>query len=176
MCPKNVEKSSRARLIVLAVFVTTFQLGCQPTVPTQPTKSVSSKTKSADAQSFRWQKAQPGSAGAAATITSEIKTADSLGLKPFIYFSASWCPPCNAIKSSMDDQRMKDAFSGTYIIEFDIDKWPRLPAGFDASAVPVYYEIDSAGRPTGRRIDGGAWGANDPANMAPPLEKFFHAK
>ena len=38
----------------------------------------------------------------------------------------------------------------------------------------VFYEVGDDGKPTGRKIDGGAWGDNIPANMAPPLDKFFH--
>jgi hypothetical protein len=42
--------------------------------------------------------------------------------------------------------------------------------------VPAFVALDPAGRPTGRVIDGRAWKEDSVANMAPPLERFFHAK
>jgi hypothetical protein len=46
--------------------------------------------------------------------------------------------------------------------------------GFDASTIPIFYEIDDQGKPTKRTISGGAWKEDVPANMAPLLKKFFH--
>jgi hypothetical protein len=37
----------------------------------------------------------------------------------------------------------------------------------------VFFKLDASGKPTGDRIDGGAWGDNVPENMAPPLKAFF---
>jgi thiol-disulfide isomerase/thioredoxin len=110
-----------------------------------------------------------------AVIAEEAKKAEQLNLKPFVFFSASWCPPCQAVKGSMDDPLMQDAFSGTYIIELDIEQWPQLADAFRVGPIPVFHEVDSAGNPTGRSIDGNAWGENIPANMAPPLKQFFQA-
>ena len=72
---------------------------------------------------------------------------------------------------------MVDAFAGTYIVQVDVDEWgPSLAGtGFDASAIPAYYELDWSGKPTGRMITGAAWGNNIPENMAPPLRAFFRA-
>ena len=41
------------------------------------------------------------------------------------------------------------------------------------NAIPVFYKLDANGKPTGDKIDGGAWGDNIPDNMAPPLKAFF---
>ena len=75
----------------------------------------------------------------------------------------------------MGDARMSDAFAGTYLISIDIDEWSQQLAGtaFDSSSIPVFYELDEKAKPTGRKIDGGAWAENIPANMAPPLKAFF---
>jgi hypothetical protein len=71
---------------------------------------------------------------------------------------------------------MIDAFHGTAIITIDVDaadekalKAQHLPA----QVIPVFFKLDRTGKPTGDRIDGGAWGDNIPANMAPPLKAFF---
>ncbi len=109
-------------------------------------------------------------------VRDEAAKAKSKGLKPFVEFAAGWCEPCQAIKKSLGDPLMKDAFKGTYIIRLDADDWGEHLAGsgFSPSAIPVFYEVNDAGKPTGRTIDGGAWEDNVPKNMAPALGAFFH--
>lgn len=120
---------------------------------------------------------KPGSDNLFPMIQAEVKKARSQGLKPFVEFWASWCEPCMAIKHSLTDARMKAAFKGVYIIQINADEWQDAKlagTGFVANSIPVFYEVGDDGKPTGRKIDGGAWGDNIPANMAPPLDKFFH--
>ena len=75
----------------------------------------------------------------------------------------------------MDDERMKQAFAGTYIIRMNHDHWsPKLAGtGLESTSIPVFFDLDDQGKPTGRKIDGGAWGENTPENMAPPLRAYF---
>mgnify|MGYP002640036946 CR=1 FL=1 len=105
----------------------------------------------------------------------EAQKALEQGRDPFVDFYADWCPPCIAIEESMDDPKMIDAFSGTYIIQIDFDEWKgkSVDAGFYVLGVPTYYEIDAEGRSTGRMITGGAWGEDTAASMAPPMKAFF---
>jgi thiol-disulfide isomerase/thioredoxin len=105
------------------------------------------------------------------------KEAGAAGLKPYAYLHAEWCGPCRAIeKTHAADPQMVDAFKGTAIALIDIDAVdPKVlaAAGMESSAIPVFFKLDASGKPTGDRIDGGAWGDNIPENMAPPLKAFF---
>ena len=112
-----------------------------------------------------------------AILSLESATAKQKGLKPYAELRADWCGPCVALEKSMTDDRMRDAFRGVYLVRLDADEWDAKllsQAGLDGSAIPVFFELNEAGKPTGRRIDGGAWGDNVAANMAPPLKAFFH--
>lgn len=111
-------------------------------------------------------------------LPAELKKAQAKKLKPFLELRAEWCKPCKQLEASMGDQRMADAFAGTYLISVDIDEFSEQLArlGFDASAIPVFYELNPAAKATGRKIDGGAWAENIPQNMAPPLKAFFAVK
>ncbi len=102
--------------------------------------------------------------------------ANGVGLKLYVELGAEWCGPCVALKKSLPDPRMQRALKGTYIVRLDIDAWgDRLEkSGYSTGAIPAFYEVDKEGKPTGRKIDGGAWGENVPENMAPPLDHFFH--
>lgn len=109
-------------------------------------------------------------------LKTEAKKALDLGRQPYVEFYADWCPPCNAIRESLSDERMIDAFDGTYIIKLDLDFWEvkLLGTGFNVRGIPAFYEIDSDGNPTGRMITGAAWGEDVPENIAPPLKDFFN--
>jgi thiol-disulfide isomerase/thioredoxin len=105
----------------------------------------------------------------------EAKKAFDLGRQPYVEFYADWCPPCNAIRESLNDERMVEAFTGTYIIKVDFDFWENklLGTGFYVSGIPAFFEIDPDGNPTGRTITGAAWGEDVPENIAPPMKEFF---
>lgn len=83
-----------------------------------------------------------------------------------------------AIASSLDAHNplMLAAFEGVYLILVDVDDWGwGIPgSGYVVESIPIFFHVASDGRPEGREIDGNAWGANIPENMAPPLREFFH--
>lgn len=106
----------------------------------------------------------------------EAKKASDMGRQPYVEFYADWCPPCNAIRESLSDARMINAFTGTYIIQLDLDYWGNKLSGtgFYVPGIPAFYEIDPDGKPTGRMITGVAWGEDIPENIAPPMKEFFN--
>ncbi|MBN1428975.1 MAG: hypothetical protein JXB07_11365 [Anaerolineae bacterium] len=108
----------------------------------------------------------------------EAQKAQEAKQTPYVEFDADWCPPCRALSVSLSDERMIDAFEGTYIIRLDFDQWESaLPkADFYVAGIPAFFEIDAEGKPTGRTITGAAWGEDIPENMAPPLKAFFRGE
>lgn len=106
----------------------------------------------------------------------EAEKASNMDRQPYVEFYADWCPPCNAIRDSLEDERMVDAFTGTYIIKLDFDYWQGKLSGTGlyVPGIPAFYEIDVDGIPTGRMITGAAWGEDVPENIAPPLKEFFN--
>ena len=106
----------------------------------------------------------------------EAQKAVGMGRHPYVEFYADWCAPCKALRESITDERMIDAFEGTYIIQLDLDEWKQKLSGtgFNVVGIPAFYEIDADGKPTGRMITGGAWGEDVPENIAPPMKRFFN--
>jgi len=122
---------------------------------------------------------KPAQGDLAKLVPTEAATARAKNLKPFVEVRADWCGPCRELEASMTDPLMVDAFAGTYIITLDADDWDAkqfASAGLDPRAIPVFFALDDQGKPTGRKINGGAWAENVPANMAPPLKAFFGGK
>ena len=117
----------------------------------------------------------PAQGDLTALLSAHAEIAAGLGRRPFVEFSADWCPSCVALAGSLQDERMVDAFQGTYIIRLDFDEWKsRLGgAGFVVLGVPTFFELDQEGGLTGRAFTGAAWGADVPENMAPILKEFF---
>ena len=118
---------------------------------------------------------EPGSGALEALLQREVASAVELGKVPFVQITAEWCGPCKRLRVSLGDPLMRDAFAGTDLIQVDFDAWeePLKAAGFVNEGIPVIFAVDASARPTGEKIDGGAWGEDIPQNMAPPLGRFF---
>jgi thiol-disulfide isomerase/thioredoxin len=114
-------------------------------------------------------------------LASEAQKAATLGQMPVVEFDATWCPPCKAIDEGINEKNklMLDAYDGAYIIKPDVDEWGWENSqlhDFDFDGIPVYFKLDADGNPTGQTVDGNAWGDNIPENIAPVMDKFFHAE
>jgi len=110
--------------------------------------------------------------GLPAAIASRCALAAKRGKKPFVYLHASWCGPCRAIESTRrQDPAMRAAFARATILAVDIDRVPAATLeklGLGARAIPVFFRMTAAGKPTGEKIDGGAWGENSPKDLDAP--------
>jgi len=75
--------------------------------------------------------------------------------------------------SSLTDRRMQRALAAVDIVRIDVDEFESELSGMRmyTEAVPYFYKIDAAARPTDA-ISADEWDANVPQNMAPVLESF----
>lgn len=169
--------SPRALLLPFALLLA----ACQGSGGAEPTKASDKPAPGAAAvaepsEGFVLTSLAPPAGDAHAALKAEVDKAKQKGLTPYAELWATWCGPCMAIKKSMNDPRMKAAFKGAYVVQIDVDAWgAKLDGtGLSSSVIPIFYALDAEGKPTNRKIDGGAWGDNIPENMAPPLDKFFH--
>jgi hypothetical protein len=132
------------------------------------------------APAFVVHEVKPAEGKLPALLAAEAQAAKKQGLRAFVEIGATWCGPCKALRRAIDarDPLIVDALKGADLIELDLDQWEAQlkDAGLSAKAVPVFFALDDKGRPTGRTIDGGAWAADTPENMAPPLKKFFSSR
>jgi thiol-disulfide isomerase/thioredoxin len=79
----------------------------------------------------------------------EIAKALAAGRTPFVEVGATWCGPCQEIRSHLGNPLMVQAFAGTYIIRLDSDEWKRaerLPLGLATGELPSFFAIDSTGK------------------------------
>jgi hypothetical protein len=109
-------------------------------------------------------------------IVSHAHEAERRGLRPFLEFTASWCPPSAAFDGALDHPLMVQALTGTYLIRVDIDEFGGFSYekyGFKVFGVPLFFELDAEGRPTGRQITSNAWGPDIPENMSRVMGAFF---
>ena len=134
-------------------------------------------TQAAEPGKFEWKEAAKGTP-LAAQLLDASKAAAKSGMTPVVYVHADWCGPCKAIDKSIKDAKMTAAFAGTWVLRVDADEFEAelKLAGIPVSVIPLFVKLDRAGKPTAKKIDGGAWGDNIPENMAPPLKAFFAGK
>lgn len=168
---------SKSRLLVISI-VWASMLACS--LFTRPTSSPTPVVEEATDQSpapenFTLVMLHPSQGELSPLLKTHAGLAANLQRKPFVEFSAEWCPPCKALEASLPDPRMVEAFCGTYIVRLDLDEWKGQlgRAGFRVPGVPAFFELEADGSPSGRMITGGAWGEDIPENMAPPLKEFF---
>lgn len=112
-------------------------------------------------------------------MLAQQQQSEKLHQKIFVQLTADWCIHCRKLNASLANKKMKDAFQRTYIVQLDVDEWKDQLGSIDVhpNGIPAFYQIGENGLATNYTINGGAWGEDMVANMAPPLKNYFtHAR
>jgi thiol-disulfide isomerase/thioredoxin len=161
-----------------------FVLGCDrsepPTLVSTAPSSTSSVSGSATSATLAASSAddpvivdlQPSDGPLKGQIAREKEKA---GSKTFlVQTTASWCPPCVALKKYMGDPQMKKALEGVRLARIDIDSFSKEDVEgceLSAGAVPWFVKLDADLHPVDA-VTSNEWGDDVPPNMAPVLAAF----
>lgn len=163
-----------ALAILIALGPTGCDRGTEATPTSAPTSAASEQAPTGDGFVLVDLNVEP--VPLSQLLEREAKRAEEKGLRLYVEFGAKWCVPCQKLRKAMKDEPVASALKGAYIVAIDVDAWGgRLgEAGFTVGAIPVIFELDAAGLPTDRRIDGRAFGDDDPARIATAMRDFIH--
>lgn len=116
-----------------------------------------------------------GEASLKDSLKAHFVTASSQGLKPYVMVYSDTCDPCVALRGSLEDPLMAEAFRGVYLILLNQMAWGihMDEVGMKSGSFPRIHEVTDNGQASLRVITGAAWGTDIPDNMAPPLQHFF---
>lgn len=124
---------------------------------------------------WHWIDLAPDQGSLEVQLATHCARAREAGQVPIAELTATWCAPCLALRRSLTDPRMQRALMGAYVLSLDVDLWGNAlyDAGLSANGVPTLFALapDDCS-PTGATINGGAWGEDVPAQMAPVLQRF----
>jgi thiol-disulfide isomerase/thioredoxin len=93
-----------------------------------------------------------------------------------LFFTATWCKPCQEFKHSLDDALMIDALKDITLIMIDADidtEKEKIGEKYDVGSYPTFIRVNAKGEVI-KQTGGGAWDENIPANMAPVLKAFMN--
>ena len=110
------------------------------------------------------------------TMKAEAAKAKAKGLKPFVFFHASWCGPCKQLIKDLDNPVMKAAFKGQYIVELDTDDWGQeiQHIKYPVSSIPAFCRIEDDGTLNVKSLtDASQWNVNAIEKSAPILKAYF---
>ena len=85
--------------------------------------------------------------------------AKQTGKPLFLYFTASWCGPCQSLKATTWADAEIDAALRAYVpVKIDIDDHPDLAAEYRVQAVPTFIVVAQTGE---KRQTSGIFGMNE---------------
>ena len=75
-----------------------------------------------------------------------LDEARGAGKRTFVYFTASWCAPCQTMKHTIwADKDVEAALRDFVPVKVDIDEHPDLARQYRIDGVPSFFVLDSSG-------------------------------
>lgn len=108
-------------------------------------------------------------------MTRVIAEADARHSPVLVETTASWCPPCQKFKASLEDTRVQHALEDVTLVRLDIDAWEASELSgmhLVVNSVPWFYKMDATLTPLDK-ISSDEWGDDVPQNIAPVMRDFM---
>jgi thiol-disulfide isomerase/thioredoxin len=108
-------------------------------------------------------------------LTRVVAEADARHSPVLVETTASWCPPCQKFKASLEDARVQRALEDVTLVRLDIDTWDSGELSglhLVVNSVPWFYKMDASLTPLDK-ISSDEWGDDVPANIAPVMRDFM---
>lgn len=128
--------------VVAATIVAGAAVAAQPATP--PAGGPAAATLASAATGVAW---RPG--GSDAEVDAALAEARQRGVPVLLYWGASWCPPCNRLKSTLFPRADFVAMAGTLVpvyVDGDRPGAQRIGARFKVSAYPTLVLLSPLGR------------------------------
>lgn len=114
-------------------------------------------------------------------IRAELAASETSGRRLLVFFTASWCAPCQAVKHTLAAPDVGAQLADIQLVEVDVDAFSGLElhrAGAllldqEVEAIPLVCAVRSRQPPV--CMDGGAWGEDSDANIRSTLVPFMAA-
>jgi hypothetical protein len=102
--------------------------------------------------------------------------AKRLKLESYVVFISNFSEQCTAFEEARRTTELKQALSGTYIVQLDADQWREEleDTGFHGDSLPAISEFDAGGWLKGQTTDPTQWRGQTPQAIALSLAEFFH--
>jgi len=111
-----------------------------------------------------------------AALKAEAAKAKAKGMKPFVFFHASWCGPCKQLIKNLKNPLMTGAFKGNYIVEVDTDEWGEeiQRVKCPVNSIPAFCRVEDDGSINSQSLtDASQWDVTNPETAAPVLKAYF---
>ena len=81
------------------------------------------------------------------TYAAALDEARGSGKRAFVYFTASWCGPCQSMKhTTWADKGVEAALRDYVPVKVDVDAQPDLSREYHVEAVPTFVVLDAGGK------------------------------
>jgi thiol-disulfide isomerase/thioredoxin len=79
----------------------------------------------------------------ASSYDEAVKIAKKDKKKIFLYFGASWCAPCQAMKKMFKEKEVKEKLDKFVVLIVDVDENPTLKKKYKVKSIPDYRILNS---------------------------------
>jgi thiol-disulfide isomerase/thioredoxin len=79
----------------------------------------------------------------ASSYDEAVKIAKKDKKKIFLYFGASWCVPCQAMKKMFKEKEVKEKLDKFVVLIVDVDENPNLKKKYKVKSIPDYRILTS---------------------------------